>query len=219
MTSDVAERPRSTASPRLKRLVVGLVAGLVAATLIGSAFAPVLLLEAPLLLILLAPDARHLALLVGSVSPPLLVSLAVLRRLLYSASAFGLGAVYGDTATAWVEGRSARIGRLFRLIERLFARWGAAILVVWPFGSACILAGVAHTRLLTFLVAAGVGHTLWVLSIYAIGELIADFTARVLAFLAEHLLESTLVCIAIVVVQQVAARRRAARRRRADLEV
>jgi len=198
--------------------VVGLVASLVALSLIGSAFAPVLLLESPLLLVALAPDARHLALAVGSVAPGLLISVAVARRVLFSAGSFGLGAVYGDSAVTWVEGRSVHLGKVFRFLERLFSRFGAVILVLWPYGSTCILAGAARTRFATFLVAVSLGHTLWVASIYAIGELIAAFTARVLAFLAAHVVESTLVCVAVVVLQQIFSRRRAARRRRADLE-
>lgn len=198
---------------RLKRAALSLLTVLIVAGLVGSALAPVLLVHAPLLLVALAPDARHVALAVGSVPLIELVTLAVLRRALFSVAAFGLGAAYGDLAVSWVEQRSPRLGRVFRFLERLFARWGAPILLLLPFASVCVLAGAARTRFVAFLCATILGHTLWVGATYYLGALLAAFTDRLLGFLSSHLLESTLICIALVIAQQLFSRYRATRLR------
>jgi membrane protein DedA with SNARE-associated domain len=206
-----ARPPHPVPPPRFVRAVLSLVALLTVAGLIGSALAPMLLLRSPLLLVALSPDARHVALAVGSAAPWELVAIAVLRRGLFSVGSFGLGVIYGPAAVIWIEQRSPRLGQLFRLLERLFARWGAPILLFLPFASLCVVAGAARTRFVAFLSATMLGHVLWVGSTYYIGALLSDVTDRVLAFLSSHLLESTLVCIAAVAVQQLIARRRAAK--------
>jgi len=203
--------PHPTPPARLVRAVLGLVALLTVAGLLGSALAPLLLVRSPLLLVALSPDARHVALSVGSVAPWALVAVAVLRRGLFSVGSFGLGVIYGPAAVTWIEQRSARLGRVFRLLERLFARWGAPILLFLPFASLCVVAGAARTRFVAFLSATLLGHVLWVGSTYYVGALLSDFTDRALAFLESHLLESTLVCIAAVAAQQLIAPTRAAK--------
>ncbi|HWA76793.1 MAG TPA: hypothetical protein VG937_30880 [Polyangiaceae bacterium] len=194
---------------RLKRAAVSLFVVLVVAGLVGSALAPLLLVRAPLLLIALAPDARHVALAVGSAPLVELVALAVLRRALFSVAVFGLGAAYGDFAVTWVERRSARMGRLFRALERLFARWGAPILLLLPFGSLCVLAGAARTRFIAFLSATLLGHTLWVGATYYIGALLSGLSDRFLGFVSDHVWECTIICVGLVLAQQLIARRRA----------
>lgn len=188
--------------------MLGLVAVLVAAGLVGSALAPVLLVKSPLLLLVLSPDARHVALAVGSLAPVLLIAVVVVRRALFSLGSYGLGAIYGGAAVTWVERRHPRVGGALRLVERLFARFGSAILVLLPFASVCIFAGAARSRFVAFVPAVVAGHTLWVGAIYLLGTAIADFTSTVLAFLTEHLVESTLVCVAVVVLVQLVSRRR-----------
>ncbi|HET9934390.1 MAG TPA: hypothetical protein VFQ35_26990 [Polyangiaceae bacterium] len=193
---------------RAVRATFALVAALTLASLIGSALAPVLLLRSPLLLLTLSPDARHVALSAGKVVPAVLLSVVVVRRALFSIGAFGLGVIYGPSGLKWVEARSPRLGRLLRFAERLIARWGAAVLLLVPFASVCMLAGAARLRFVRFIGATLLGHALWAGSTYYIGTLISDFTDRVLSFLSSNLVESTLVCIALVLLQQVAARRR-----------
>jgi membrane protein DedA with SNARE-associated domain len=198
---------------RLARGAVGLIGVLTLTSLVGTALAPLLLVRSPLLLIGLSPDARHVALAVSRVAPWVLITVAVLRRALFSVGMFGLGASYGPAAVTWVEQRSPRFGKILRFLERVFARWGSPILVLVPFASVCLLAGAARTRFLAFLSATTLGHTLWVGSTYYLGTLLSDLTEPVLAFVSEHPLESTLVCIALVLLQQLVARRRALKRR------
>jgi membrane protein DedA with SNARE-associated domain len=193
---------------RLVHAVFALLATCTVASLIGAALSPLLLLRSPLLLLALSPDARHVVLAAAKLAPSLLITLVVLRRALFSVGSFGFGVIYGPWALSWVEPRSPRLGKVLRFLDRSFRRWGPPILVLMPFASLCLLAGAARTRFSTFIVATLVGHTLWVGSTYYLGTLLSDFSESVLEFLSENLVESTLVCVALVTAQQLVARRR-----------
>ena len=89
---------RESVPSRLVRASWVLLVVLTAASVLGTAFSPVLLVKAPLLLVMLAPDGRHVALVAGRVDPWLLLAVTVVRRSLYSIGVYGLGAAYGDLA-------------------------------------------------------------------------------------------------------------------------
>jgi len=195
-------------SPRLVRASWAVLGALTLASVVGVGLAPLLVVKAPLLLVALAPDSRHVALVAGSVEPWLLFGVSVLRRTLYSLGVFGLGAAYGDVALAFIEARARRLGKAIRLLERLFARVGAALLVALPFLSLCVLAGAARTRLSVFLPALMLGHCLWVGVTVWLGKRFAASSQVVIDFFAERLFESTLVCLALVAGYQLIARRK-----------
>jgi membrane protein DedA with SNARE-associated domain len=195
---------------RVVRACWALVSLLTVASVLGTAFAPLLLVKAPVLLVGLAPDGRHLALVAGRVEPWLLMTVTVVRRSLYSVAVYGLGAAYGDVAVSWIEARARNLGKALRTLERLFARVGAVLLLALPFLSVCILAGAARTRVTVFLPALIVGHSLWAITTVWLGTRFAAQTQAVVDFFAERLLESTLVCVALVAVYQLISRRRKA---------
>ncbi|MEO6601572.1 MAG: hypothetical protein ABIQ16_16980 [Polyangiaceae bacterium] len=193
---------------RLVRICWTLVALLTAASVLGSAMSPLLLVKAPLLLVALAPDGRHVALVAGTVDPKLLVCLSVVRRSLFSLGVFGLGAAYGEHAVNWIEARSRGVGKALRSLERLFQRVGAGLLIAAPFLSLCVLAGAARTRLVAFLPALVVGHCIWVGATVWLGQRVAAQSQVVVEFFTERLFESTLVCVALVAAHQLVTRRR-----------
>ncbi len=193
---------------RLVQASWAIVALLTVASVVGSATSPLLLVKAPLLLVALAPDGRHVALVAGSSDPWLLVSLAVVRRALFSVAVFGLGAAYGEHAVNWIEARAHGLGKALRALERLFERVGAVLLIAAPFLSLCVLAGAARTRLTTFLPALLLGHCLWAAATVWLGQRVAAQSQMVTEFFAERLVESTLACVALVVAHQLLTRRR-----------
>jgi membrane protein DedA with SNARE-associated domain len=191
---------------------MGLLAGVTLASLLGTALAPYLLVKSPLLLVALSPAAHHLALAAASVEPVPLIVVATLRRVLTGLGAYGLGYLYGRTAIEWLEQRHPRLARLVRFVERLFARFGVALLVVAPAPTVAVLAGAARSRLTAFLLALTLGHALWNTATQYLGDTFARRTDLLTEFVGEHLLESTLLCVAAVVLQQ--ALTRLLRRRR-----
>jgi membrane protein DedA with SNARE-associated domain len=205
----IASRPASLGlSPRLVRASWALVGLLTVASLSGAAASPLLLVKAPLLLVSLAPDGRHVALLAGSLDPVLLVSLSVVRRTLFSLGVYGLGAAYGELSVRFVEARARRFGGALRALERLLARFGAPVLIVLPFLSLCVLAGAARTRFWLFLPSVVLGHCLWAGATVWLGSRFAESSQLLVDFFSERLLESTLLCFAIVLLHQIITRRK-----------
>jgi membrane protein YqaA with SNARE-associated domain len=188
---------------------------LTAASLLGTALAPYLLVKNPLLLVALSPAAHHVAFAAATVDPWLLISVATLRRVLMGLGAYGLGYLYGRAAIEWLEQRHPRLAQLVRFVERLYARFGVALLVVAPAPTVAVLAGAARSRIAYFLLALTVGHVLWNTLTQHVGDAFARRTDLLTAFLDEHLLESTLVCLAAVALQQGIVRLLRSRRSRA----
>lgn len=197
---------------RLVRASWALLTALTIGSVVGTAISPLLLVKAPLLLVLLSPDGRHVALVAGRVDPVLLTTLTVLRRALYSIGVYGLGAAYGDSAVTWIEARARSLGKALRTLERVFARVGAVLLLAFPFLSLCVLAGASRTRLIVFLPALITGHFIWVFTTIWLGTRFAAQAQLVVDFFSERLFESTLVCVALVAAYQFFTRRRAASR-------
>jgi membrane protein DedA with SNARE-associated domain len=186
--------------------VLALTGVLTAAGLVGAALSPYLLVKNPLLLVVISPAAHHVALAAATVEPVTLIAVATLRRLLLGICAYGLGYVYGRVSFEWLGRRYPRLGRWLSFVERLFARRGVALLVVAPAQTLVLLAGVARSPLLPFLLALTLGNVIWTTLTYYLGDAFALWTDRLIAFLSDHLVESTAVCIAAVILQQAVAR-------------
>lgn len=204
--------------PRLRAAIWGLLTAVSVASLLGTALGPYLLVKSPLGLVILSPAAHHIALAAATVDPVLLVVVATLRRVLTGLSAYGLGYLYGKTALEWLEQRYERLARLLRWVEGLYARFGPWLLVVAPAPTVVVLAGAARSHLGGVLLALFAGHALWNALVQALGGAFAQTTDLVTAFFGEYLLESTLVCVAVVALQQGASLlRRRSRRAKASL--
>jgi membrane protein DedA with SNARE-associated domain len=165
-----------------------------------------LLVRQPWLLVLLAPEGRHIALAAGSLPALPLIAAGSLRRVLGLAASFGIGAIYGDAAVRWAEQRYPRLAPFIRFLERLFGRFGALLLLVAPLHSISVLAGAAGTRLVAFLLAALMGQAVWVTITFYFGDAITVWTEPLIAFLSENIVESTLVCVGLVLLQQLVSR-------------
>lgn len=192
----------------MRRLAVSTFVATTLASYVGTALSPYLLVEHPVLLLVLAPVGRHVALSAPLLPLPVLIAVVVLRRLVSLAAAWALGAIYGEAAVEWIEGRSARAGAFARSIEQLFARWGAPLLLFAPTHLLALLAGAAGTRMLAVLGLATAGELGWTLAAYYFGHAISDLTRPLLALLAEHLLVATLVSVGLVVLYHAVGRLR-----------
>lgn len=204
-----------SAPPRLRNAIWGLLTVLTVASLLGTALAPYLLVKSPLLLVALSPAAHHVALAAASVKAFPLIAVATLRRVLMGLAAYGLGYLYGRAALGWLEQRHPRLAQLVRFVERLYARFGVSLLIAAPAPTVAVLAGAGRSRLVSFLLALTMGHVLWNTLTQHVGDAFARSTDLLTAFLDEHLLESTLLCLAVVALQQSISRLLRARRGRA----
>jgi membrane protein YqaA with SNARE-associated domain len=186
--------------------VLALTGVLTAAGLVGAALSPYLLVKNPLLLVAISPAAHHVALAAATVEPLTLIAVATLRRLLLGICAYGLGYIYGRVSFEWLGRRYPRLGRWLNFVERLFARGGVALLIVAPAQTLVLLAGVARSPLLPFMLALTLGNVIWTTLTYYLGDAIALWTDQLIVFLGDHLIESTALCVAAVVLQQALSR-------------
>jgi len=203
-----------TSSPRLRTWVIALLSSVTVLSLVGTAFAPYLLVKSPLLLVALSPAAHHVALAAAKVAPLPLIIVATLRRALTGLAAYGAGYVYGAAARSYILERSPRLDRLLAFVDRQLRRFGVGVLIVAPLPTVALLLGAARGRFVAFLGSLLVGLALWSSATYYLGEALARWTDLLTATLDENLLESTLVCVAVVALQQAVAhflRRRKAR--------
>ena len=201
---------------RLRTPVFWLLGLVTACSLLGTALAPYLLVKSPLLLVAISPAAHHVALAAATVDPLPLITVAALRRTMTGIGAYGLGLLYGRSALGWLDERHPRLARLVNWVERLFTRWGVGILVLAPAPTVALFAGAARAHFGLFLLAVTLGHALWNSVTYFVGDALAIWTDLLTDFIGENLLESTLVCIALVTLQQ-AISRLLRRRRQAAL--
>jgi hypothetical protein len=179
--------------------------------LLGTAFAPWLLLHAPLVFVALSPALQNVALTAPFVEHDVLLPFGTLRRLLSVVSTFWLGAVYGERIVAWVEQRSPRSGALVRTLRDVLYRTGPLLLVLFPVHSVAALAGAAGYRTRTFVVSAGLGQLGQVWLSIRFGAALADWTQLLVAFIGEHVAVATLVCVGLAATQLIVTRVRTGR--------
>jgi membrane protein DedA with SNARE-associated domain len=201
----------------LRTAVFVLLSVVMAASLLGTALSPYLLVKSPLLLVAVSPAAHHVVLAAASVEPVPLVAVATARRVLTCIGAYGIGFLYGSAALGWLDQRYPRVARFVAWTEGLFARWGVWLLVVVPAPTVALFAGAARSQFVAFLIAVTLGHVLWNTVTVFVGDSVARWTDLLTTFLGEHLLESTLICVALVALQQLLARRTPRRSRQSDV--
>jgi len=198
--SDLAPLPQG--SPQLRRLTIGAAAVITLLGTIGTALSPWLLVHMPLMLVALSPDVRHLVLVAAAADflPVLLVSEP--RRAAGLLAMYGIGWFYGPVALAWFEQQAPRFGGVLRWCERQFARFGAPLLIVFPMYTFGALAGAARTRFRVFLPAMLAGQAVYITTSYYFGDAMRGWTKPFLAFLGEHVVAATAICVVAVALQQ-----------------
>jgi len=187
---------------RLRTAVLALLGVVTLGSLLGTALAPYLLVRAPLLLVAISPAAHHVVLAAASADPLPLVAIASVRRVMTCVAAYGLGFLYGRGALGWIELRHPRLARLVGWVERLFARFGVWLLLPAPTPTVALFAGAARTRFVAFVIAATLGQLAWNALTVSVGDAISVWTDRLTTFLGQHLVESTLACVAAVALKQ-----------------
>lgn len=126
--------------------------------LVGGALSPTLLVDAPLLLIGLNPQLRHLILVSPSVDPVPFFLVGTARLLLSDPLFFAFGRRYGDVGIRWLERKLGEGSRPVLWFETLFRRAAYPMVAIAPNNIICLLAGATGMRVGVF-VALNVGGT------------------------------------------------------------
>ena len=176
------------------------IAAMVAAGYAADALWPSLVESNPLLLIALSAKNRYLVLVVNHVSTWAYYLVGTFRLLLPDPFFFALGWMYGDAALHWMERRTPTVGRIMRVLERWFARWGDPLVVLFPNNYVCTIAGAARMRPLRFATLNVIGTVGRLLMIQVIGDVFAAPIDGVLDLVARWRVPLLVVTISLVVV-------------------
>lgn len=210
----VPAAPLANASASVRRAIVVFAGVMMAAGLASTALLPYLLVEHPIVLLMLSADGRNVVLTAPQLDVVTMVGLGAPRRALGMLATYWIGALYGHSVLGWTERRAPRIAPMFRLLERMFLRFGTPLLLFIPAYSLAAMAGITRTRLFAFLVPMCIGQVLYITVAYYLGASLSLWIDQLVAFLSAHIWESTAVCLTLVVAQQLIARRRKQREAR-----
>jgi membrane protein DedA with SNARE-associated domain len=181
---------------------------LVAATIAGALFVAPLAVHHPLWLIALNPLPRHLLLVAPRIPFPTFVLLASARGLFTCAVTFELGRCYGARGATMLLGHSTRGGSMLRGLQRLFARWSALALLIFPGIASSALAGMSGVSRARCLVISLIGLFAWACINHRLGAWLAPWSEKLLDFVRSNMLAATLLCMLGVVLYQLWVRRR-----------
>lgn len=167
---------------------------------VGDALWASLVDRSPLTLILLNAKPRYLVLTVNQLDPWTYYVVGTARLLVTKPLVWLVGGWYGQRAVAWVERRSDRGAPLMRWVERHFARWGWAVVLVTSNNAVCLLAGSAGFPLLWFMVLAVAG-TLVRLWIFArVGDVFSGPIDQLIDLVVRHRVPVVVASVAVVVI-------------------
>jgi len=193
---------------RLARLAGGALAVLGGGSLVGAAFSLYLVNHYPLALAVLSPIGRHLILVAPLVDPVVFVVAVTARRMLFYLASFYLGQALGPPGVLWIEARARHFGRFVRWIERVFARWGRALILVGVGPTTSALAGIYGMPVRTFVALAIPSLVVRLVLILALADWLEAPIRALLAWIDRHWVEGTVLLVLAIGVWQVRAWRR-----------
>ncbi|PRQ03848.1 hypothetical protein ENSA5_12170 [Enhygromyxa salina] len=185
-------------TPHSRKRWIAAFTAVMAARGLGLALFPVLLVEAPVVLILLSPILGHLVL-TGALLPAWQYFAAALGgSIIQSIVAYRFGVVLGERAQVWLEGRGAATHAATTRILGWMKRAAPVVLIAMAGTTVCALAGVSQVRARVFYPAMIVAQVAWVGACFWFGVAVTDQIEVVLSFVELHVLELTAVALALV---------------------
>jgi membrane protein DedA with SNARE-associated domain len=181
---------------------------LVIASNVGSALAPTLVNDHPLLLILLDARNRHLVLVANQLDAVSYYTVGFFRLVLSDPLFFLLGFWYGEAALTWMDRKAGSFGRFLRSMEQFFGVAAYPLVFLAPNNFVCLFAGAARMNPFVFIALNASGTLARLYAIRVLGEVFESPIDSVLDFIREYRWPLTALTVAIVVVQLVVERRR-----------
>jgi membrane protein DedA with SNARE-associated domain len=164
----------------------------------GLALLPVLLVQAPLILLILSPILAHLVL-TGAILQPWTYFIAGLATsIVQSLIAYWFGLQLGERARLWLEGRGSATHAATTRLLGWMKKASPVVLLAFAGPPVCALAGVAKVRGVVFYPAMLAAQLLWVGLCWWFGASVTEQVELVRAFVAQHLIELTAIALALV---------------------
>jgi membrane protein DedA with SNARE-associated domain len=183
-------------------ILVGLIIALLVCSNLANAFFPKLSTEYPLLLIAMSAANRNLILVGGQVPVVAYFVVGAIRLLIPDVLFYLLGYHYGDRATTWMTRRTPRVGQLMGELERLFQRFGWAIVLFLPLlipsNPICLVAGAARMRPRVFWSLNAVGIVGRLVVMLWLGDVFSEPIDWLLGFISDYRLPLTVVTVGLV---------------------
>ncbi|MGH9244655.1 MAG: hypothetical protein ACRD29_10130 [Acidimicrobiales bacterium] len=189
---------RRLSRPLLVALSTVLV-GLAVAGYVGDAIAPTLVDTHPLVLLLLNPRNRNLALITNQLDALSYYGVGALRLFLSDPLMYLLGYFYGDAAVRWIERKTPTYGQMLRTVERSFSRTAYPILFIAPNSYVCLFAGAAGIRLAPFFAVNLAGTITRLYLVRRVGEAFESPLDSVLDFIARYRVPLLVITVLLVV--------------------
>jgi membrane protein DedA with SNARE-associated domain len=177
------------------------IAVLVVMSNVGSALAPTLVKESPLLLLALDARIRHVVLVAGELDAIPYYAVGTLRLLLSDPLFYLLGYWYGEAALSWVERKSGSIGRFLREMEGFFGKATYPLVFLAPNNYICLFAGAARMHPAVFLFLNVSGTLTRLALIRYVGDVFGGAREAVLGFIGDYQIPLTVLTITLVVGQ------------------
>jgi membrane protein YqaA with SNARE-associated domain len=173
-------------------------AGVMGSRALGLALLPVLLVEAPVVLLLISPMLAHLVLVGPLLEAWVYFAAALASSIIQGAIAYHFGLALGDKARIWLEGRGAATHAATSRILVWMERAAPLVLLAMAGPPICALAGVARLRVIAFYPVMIVAQVLWVGACFWFGSALTDQLEVIYAFVEEHMVELSAIAIAWV---------------------
>mmetsp|Transcript_35820 Transcript_35820/g.78206 ORF Transcript_35820/g.78206 Transcript_35820/m.78206 type:complete len:212 (+) Transcript_35820:150-785(+) len=175
--------------PYLKALPIVFAVALLALNIAGKCgelFAPSLVNEHPLILILLNANNVHLALTATSIPEFQYYIVGGLRRFVEDSVYFSFGRVFGELAIAWARTSLPGAVKVFAKFETWLTRAAPLVLSVYPSGPLWVLAGATKVPVKVFcgVTLIGIGFRLWL--IRSIGGVLSSQVNTLLELVKEY---------------------------------
>jgi len=207
----MAETSAQASSPELdvvvdrpRRLHGGWYATIAVVTLaraLAIALLPLLLVEAPLLLVLMSPAAADLLIAAPLLEPWVYFVSAIGAAMIQTAIAYHFGRALGERALIWLQSRGAAAQRTTSRLLGWLERATPLVLLAMPGVTVSTLAGLSGVRARRFYILIGLGNVGWSIACFAGGSALEAQLEQLYSFVGHHMLELTAVAATLVGVQ------------------
>jgi membrane protein DedA with SNARE-associated domain len=194
---DAQNHAPDTRSRLQKRWIVAFTM-VMGARVTGLALLPILLVQAPLVLLVLSPILAHLVLTGAILSPWTYFTAAMATSIVQSLIAYWFGLQLGERARTWLEGRGAATHAATTRVLGWMKKAAPLVLLAFAGPPVCALAGVSRVRGAVFYPAMVVAQLVWVGLCWWFGAAVTEQVEEVRVFVARHLIELTAIAIVLV---------------------
>lgn len=188
---------RSRGTPVPTGLLVPIATLGVAASQVGDALLPRLVVSAPWLLLLLNAGRRNLVLLATQLAPTSFFIIAITRQLVFDPFFFFLGRRYGDAALEWLASRTGQRRHVARA-RRLFTVAAWILVPTAPDAIVCTVAGTSSMSARQFFVLNVVGTIATVSVAYCLAQPFSPHLASLVETIRPHAWWLTAITILLV---------------------